>query len=58
MRRYQLQLGRDAMKLMLTVALSALLTTSVLGQATANSISYYEQSNHYSSNCDTPSRAC
>jgi hypothetical protein len=56
--RPQLELGRNAMRLMLTVALCTFLAMSVTGQASANSIDYYEHSNHYSSNCDTPSRAC
>ncbi len=47
------------MRLMLTFALSALLGLSILGQANAGS-GYYGDGNrdHYSSNCDTPSRSC
>lgn len=43
------------MKLILTVALTALLAMCSLGPASADSTAYY---NYYGSNCDTPSKAC
>lgn len=46
------------MKLILSITLTTLLALSAAGQAAANSTAYYEQNNHFSSNCDTPSRAC
>ncbi|WP_442756700.1 hypothetical protein ACNHKD_08960 [Methylocystis sp. JAN1] len=46
------------MKLILTVTLTALLALCSLGPAAANSTAYYSHYNHYSSNCDTPSKAC
>lgn len=46
------------MKLILTVTLTALLGLCAMGPASANSTAYYGGDNHYSSNCDTPSKAC
>ncbi|WP_424362946.1 hypothetical protein [Methylocystis parvus] len=43
------------MKLIVTIALTAMLAASAATSATANSIDYY---NRYGSNCDTPSKAC
>jgi hypothetical protein len=47
------------MRLILTMALTAMLAASAWSPATADSTAYYaDHYNHYSSNCDTPSRAC
>jgi hypothetical protein len=47
------------MKLILTLALTALMAASASTAARADSSAYYgDRYGHYTSNCDTPSKAC
>ncbi len=47
------------MRLILTIALAATMFGGAASSVAANSTSYYaDHYGHYSSNCDTPSRAC